>query len=79
MLAYARNLPFVSSRDGFSDADLNGTFGVYALASNILAIAYENPKFNNTVIPALHLFNIMLEGNVFSVPEGRAGGLILDL
>ena len=79
MLAYARDLPLASNQDRIFNEDGDGTFDVYTLVSDILAIACENPKLNNTVVPALHLFNIMLEGGVFSTPEGQAGEPILDL
>ncbi|KAL5520109.1 hypothetical protein ACEPAG_1769 [Sanghuangporus baumii] len=79
MLGYARDLPFGSKRVNPSTTVDNEMNDIYTLISDILAIAHENPKFNNTVIPALHLFNVMLEGDVFSTPLDQVGEPFLDL
>ncbi|KAL5524601.1 hypothetical protein ACEPAF_9741 [Sanghuangporus sanghuang] len=79
MLDYARDLPFGSKQINLPTTDDNELNDIYTLISDILSIAHENPKFNNTVIPALHLFNVMLEGDVLSAPLDQVGEAFLDL
>ncbi|PAV17192.1 TBCD [Pyrrhoderma noxium] len=76
ILAYARSLPF-NDESTLDDETENYSYDLSTFISDLLLIANENPKSNALVIPILHTFNILLEGDVFlSVPQDKESDLI---
>lgn len=76
ILAYARSLPF-NDESTLDDETENYSYDLSTFISDLLLIANENPKSNALVIPILHTFNILLEGDVFlSVSQDKESDLI---